>query len=70
MQKGRTPDVVLALVVTGRISTLRFVGENLRSLGADPLGISGDELDRTAFSQEASTTPPPRWLRRLLQKSL
>jgi hypothetical protein len=52
-KKGGTPDIVLVLVVTGTHRWKR-----------NPGVISGDELDRSAFSQEASTTPSAHWLRR------
>ena len=65
----RTPDVVLVLVVTfERRVCRREPASIVRS--RTPWVISGNEFDRSAFSQEASTTSPPRWLRGLLLKLL
>ena len=64
---ARTPGVVLVLVVAFERRVYRREPASIvRS--RTPWVISGNEFDRSAFSQEASTTSPSRWLRRLLLK--
>jgi hypothetical protein len=70
---GAVLDLARAISIGARCNRQNldaaFVVENLLgSLEAEPGGYFWRRI-RSAFSQEASTTPPAHWLRRLLLKS-